>query len=165
MLNSQKLLLVAFILKLHVDVEVNSKCVKETRDECMKDENLEECKCPCLPKCCLEGYVLIESGSPKSVHGFECVKGENGQNLPSIKISGMLKNDHSFNVSSAFYINSTAASGQGVFPSCEDLDEGWKYAHYTENFTVNADTQNKLHLRINEPVRYKIEVRNDTIVS
>ena len=157
MMNSQKLLLVVFILKLFVDIEVNSKCVKETRDECMKEENLEECKCPCLPKCCLEGYVLIESDSPKSVHGFKCVKEENGQNLPSIKISGILKNEHFVNASSAFYINSTAASGQGVFPSCEDLDEGWKYAHYTENFTVNADAHNKLNLKINHYVRYHID--------
>jgi len=149
MMNSRKQLLVIFILKLFLDVEVNSKCVKETRDECMKDENLEECKCPCLPKCCLDGYILIESDSP-SLHGFECEKGKNEQKLPSINISGMLKNKHSVNASSAFYINSTAASGQGVFPSCEDLDKGWKYAHYTENFAVDADTDQKMILKINE---------------
>ena len=69
----------------------------------------------------------------------------------------MLKDEHKVNSSSAFYINSTAASGQGVFPSCEDLDNGWNYTHYTENFAVDADTHNKLNLKIKEAVRKQID--------
>ena len=113
----------------------------------------EGCQCPCIPKCCPQGYILKKNNTGGLHHGYDCQKSTNNVlSLPKVQIKDDPREQP---VNQTFFA--------GVFPSCEGLGSKWEYTHYL-NFELEPIFDDYiLHLGENgETVttQFGISVRN-----
>ena len=80
----------------------------------------EGCQCPCIPKCCPQGYILKKNNTGGLHHGYDCQKSTNNVlSLPKVQIKDDPREQP---VNQTFFA--------GVFPSCKGLGLKWEYTHY-----------------------------------
>ena len=100
----------------------------------------EGCQCPCIPKCCPQGYILKKNWDNRGLHhGYDCQKLPNAP-LPIVQI----KDDLTEPVNQTFFA--------GVFPSCEGLGPNWTYTHHLTFELEPIYDDYILHLGENETV-------------
>ena len=103
----------------------------------------EGCQCPCIPKCCPQGYILQKNDNNDGGlhHGYDCQKLPN--DAPSLPIV-QIKDDPTEPVNQTFFA--------GVFPSCEGLGSNWTYTHHLDFELEPIYEDYILHLGENETV-------------
>ena len=94
----------------------------------------ENCDCPCLPKCCPKGKILVKNNDKIGTnHGFDCIDAPNDYSLPIVRMK---------------HLNKTPSNQKfhpGVFPNCKGLATNWTY-----DFHFDGDNKNNIQLEIED---------------
>ena len=93
----------------------------------------ENCDCPCLPKCCPKGKILVKNNDKIGTnHGFDCIDAPNDYSLPTVRMK---------------HLNKTPSNQKfhpGVFPNCKGLATNWTYDFHFD------DDKNNIQLEIED---------------